>query len=71
MPNITRCLLRNLYKYPLMVGLPKIYAQNLPDTFNNNTALLKVFTGLSIALVESTLTCPIERLKVYYMTSNE
>jgi hypothetical protein len=26
---------------------------------------------MSIALVESFLTCPIERLKVYYMTSNE
>ena len=28
-------------------------------------------TGCSIALVEATLTCPIERLKVLFMTTNE
>ena len=26
-------------------------------------------TGSSIALIEATLTCPIERLKVYFMTN--
>ena len=29
-PNLTRCLLKNTYRYPLMVGLPAFYGDNLP-----------------------------------------
>ena len=31
--NFTRCVLKNSYKYPLMVGLPALYEKSLPDTF--------------------------------------
>jgi Mitochondrial carrier protein len=30
-----------------------------------------MLTGLSIGLVEATLTCPIERIKVYFMTTSD
>lgn len=33
--------------------------------------LLKFLTGCSIAIFETTLSCPIERLKVFFMTTNE
>lgn len=50
-----------------MVGLPSFYQAHLP--FKENKALLRLLTGASIALVEATLTCPIERVKVYFMTT--
>lgn len=31
LPNYTRCILRNAYKYPLIIGLPSFYQNNLPD----------------------------------------
>ena len=71
LPNMTRCLLKNSYRYPLLVGLPNFYKNYLPDSIKEHKSLLKLLTGCSIALVETTLLCPIERLKVYFMTTNE
>lgn len=68
---MTRCLLKNSYRYPLMVGLPNFYKSYLPDSIKEHKSLLKLLTGCSIALVEATITCPIERLKVYFMTTTE
>jgi len=67
LPNMSRCLVKNTYRYPLMVGLPSFYQAHLP--FKDNKAFLRLLTGLSIALVEASLTCPIERVKVYFMTT--
>jgi hypothetical protein len=53
-----------------MIGLPRFYNKNLPDQIKENKKLLKFLTGASIGLVEATLTCPIERIKVYFMTNN-
>ena len=30
-PNLARCLLKNTYRYPLMVGLPTFYSETLPN----------------------------------------
>ena len=70
-PNFTRCLLKNSYRYPLMVGLPSFYKNSLPDSVKEHKYVTKFLTGASIAIVEATLTCPIERLKVYFMTTND
>lgn len=51
-----------------MVGLPNFYKNHLPHSIKEKKTLLKFLTGGSIALVESILTCPVERLKVYFMT---
>jgi hypothetical protein len=53
-----------------MVGLPSFYNKNLPDFIRENKQLNRLLTGASIALVEATLTCPIERIKVYFMTTH-
>lgn len=71
LPNICRCLLKNTYRYPLMVGLPTFYNGYLPPSIRENKNLLRLLTGTSIAMIEATLTCPIERLKVYFMTTND
>ena len=68
---MARCLLKNTYRYPLMVGLPSFYKDHLPPSIKEHKTLTKLLTGTSIALVESILTCPIERLKVFFMTTNE
>ena len=70
-PNMTRCLLKNTYRYPLMVGLPSFYNSHLPQTIRDSKEVLRLLTGCSIAFFESTITCPIERLKVYFMTTSE
>ena len=53
-----------------MVGLPNIYKKVLPQHIQDNRYLLKFLTGISIAIVEATLLCPIERVKVHFMTYN-
>ena len=68
LPNFMRLVCRNSYKYPLLIGLPEFYKTNLPEYMRNHESLLKLATGLSIALIETTITCPIERTKVYFMT---
>ncbi len=68
---MSRCILKNTYRYPLMVGLPQFYNKNLPGQIRENKKLLKLLTGASIGLVEATLTCPIERIKVYFMTTTD
>lgn len=68
LPNLCRCLLKNSYRYPLMVGLPSFYKRHLPLSIMEHKVLTKLMTGCSIAIVEAVVTCPIERLKVYFMT---
>lgn len=68
---MARCILKNTYRYPLMVGLPSFYNTKLPASIRENKRLLRLMTALSIALVEATITCPIERLKVLFMTTND
>lgn len=70
LPNFARCVLKNSYKYPLLVGLPSLYNERLPDTIRQNKQILKLLTGASIALIETTILCPAERVKVYFMTQN-
>ena len=65
---MTRCLLKNTYRYPLMVGLPNFYKEVLPRSMQDNKQVLKLFTGLSIGLLESIILCPVERVKVHFMT---
>jgi hypothetical protein len=68
---MVRGLMKNSYRYPLMVGLPGFYKSHLPDSFKEHKYIAKLLTGCSIALIEATLTCPVERLKVFFMTTNE
>ena len=68
LPNLTRLVLRNSYKYPLLVGLPDFFRTKAPRGVHDNPSVLKFFTGFSIALIESIITCPIDRIKTYLMT---
>ena len=62
--------MKNVYRYPLMIGLPSFYEERLPDIIRENKKYQKFFTGLSIAIIESFILCPFERLKTYFMTKS-
>jgi hypothetical protein len=36
LPNLSRCILKNTYRYPLMVGLPSFYNRNLPNMIKDH-----------------------------------
>ena len=69
LPNLTRLIARNSYKYPLLIGLPQYYKCKTPE--GTSDVLLRLMTGFSVAAVEATITCPIERTKVYLMTNTD
>jgi hypothetical protein len=66
LPNFTRMVLKNVYRYPLMISLPHFYEQKVVGP--ERRKLSKLLAGFSIALIESFITCPIERAKVFFMT---
>jgi len=62
---MTRLIARNSYKYPLLIGMPQFFKEYAPG---DNAWLLKLGTGFSVALLESLITCPIDRTKTFLMT---
>lgn len=65
LPNLGRILIKQFYRYPLMIALPPFFEKQL-DT--SNLELVKAVSGLTIAVIESFILCPFERLKVFLMT---
>jgi hypothetical protein len=49
-----------------MIGLPKTFKAYIQDP-----VACKLLTGFAIAAVEATVTCPLERIKVYFMTQQQ
>lgn len=49
-----------------MIGLPAEFKKMFKDS-----KTCKLLTGLFISLIEATITCPFERIKVHFMTSSE
>ena len=50
----------------MMILIPTFFQQRLPS---HSRLLSKVLTGITIALFESLIICPLERLKIYRMTN--
>jgi len=83
-PNGLRAASKQLYRWPLMLYLPTLFHQTLhssspsssTETSNQNKkrrslALEKTLTGFSIATIETFAVCPLERLKVWMMSSHQ
>ena len=51
-----------------MVGLPNFYKEVLPESLQKKKQVLKLFTGVSIGFFETVILCPVERVKVHFMT---
>lgn len=63
-PNAARQAIKQGYRFPLMIGLPNLYRR-----VTDNEMYVQSLTGCSIAAIESVIICPLERLKVWLMTS--
>jgi hypothetical protein len=62
-------MVKNMYRYPLMIGLPNFFEKHFPARHKDNKKLQKLCAGFSIAAIESVILCPFERLKTYFMTA--
>lgn len=63
-PNAARQSIKQGYRFPLMIGLPNFYRKVI-----TNEGYVQSLTGLSIAVIESIIICPLERLKIWLMTA--
>mmetsp|Transcript_20739 Transcript_20739/g.38589 ORF Transcript_20739/g.38589 Transcript_20739/m.38589 type:complete len:273 (+) Transcript_20739:437-1255(+) len=61
-PSILRTCFKQAYRFPMMVSVPRMYR---PFAKENAAQAL---AGLSIAIFESFIICPFERLKVWLMS---
>ena len=67
LPNASVRILKNVYRYPLMVWMPHFYGTKF--SFKNQHHQ-KALTGVSIAAIEAFIMCPFERIKTYLMTTS-
>jgi solute carrier family 25 ornithine transporter 2/15 len=65
LPNGTRMVIKQAYRWPLMMLIPSIVRPVLPK---DNSSLEKSVTGVIIASIETFIICPLERFKVWRMT---
>ncbi|CAF4382879.1 unnamed protein product [Rotaria sp. Silwood2] len=70
-PNTTRRAIKQTYRWPMMLFFPSFYRNYvLPDRIQQQYPRLpKILTGMSIANFEILVINPLERLKVWLMTS--
>ncbi|CAD8138777.1 unnamed protein product [Paramecium octaurelia] len=65
-------LFKQYYRWPMMILIPKLYMQILPQKVKESApALHKGLAGITIALFESFVTCPFERVKCQMMTQQQ
>ncbi|OMJ94700.1 hypothetical protein SteCoe_2036 [Stentor coeruleus] len=64
LPNTFRASIKQAYRLPLMVAFPNLYRR-----FISKENIIQTLTGISIAVLESYFMCPLERLKIWLMTS--
>jgi hypothetical protein len=62
-PNLLRVMVKQAYRYPLMIALPVVFG-----SFTPSVVFISIATGLSIALLEVWVITPLERFKVWLMT---
>ena len=68
-PSATRNVVKQLYRWPLMLILPQAYNSVIPTSVKNNyPSVAKISTGLTLAVVDTFIICPFERLKVCLQT---
>lgn len=70
-PNTTRRAIKQIYRWPMMILFPSFYRDHILSSHiqQHYPRLPKILTGLSIANFEILVINPLERLKVWLMTS--
>lgn len=69
MPNAVRVVVKQAYRWPMMIFFPNFYMKLFPQSWTARfKGLHKISTGVTIATIETFFVCPIERMKVFLMT---
>jgi hypothetical protein len=63
LPNVMRVMLKQAYRYPLMIVLPVMFG-----VVTSSIVSISILTGVTIAIVEVWIITPLERFKVWLMT---
>jgi hypothetical protein len=66
LPHVMRLIIKQAYRYPLMLILPVCYG-----ALRGRGVLTSLLTGLTLAFMEILLITPLERLKVWLITSHQ
>jgi len=68
-PGAVRGIVKQIYRWPLMLILPNFYNSIYSVEIKKKyPSIAKVTTGLTLAVVDTFVICPFERLKVYLQT---
>lgn len=71
-PNGIRLAVKQMYRYPMMLSLPRFFEGILPSSFHKKYQdIIPFATAVTIATLESFIICPLERGKVFLMTYNK
>ena len=71
--NFIRVVAKSFYRYPLVLMFQGVFDKMFPG-MEHNSKTLTLVKGLSatcVATVESIIVCPLERVKVFFMTRTE
>jgi hypothetical protein len=70
-PNFIRVTSKQLYRWPLMLFFPRFFEKNIPQSIKQRfDGAPKICCGLAIANIEIFIITPLDRLKVYFMTTS-
>jgi hypothetical protein len=67
--NLVRVIIKNAYRWPLIIYLLDLF-KDKADKHRLNMGIAGAAAGLTTAVIESIIICPLERLKVWLMTSS-
>jgi len=67
--NFAKQFSKSIYRYPLLSGLPRFYANLFGSDYKKHQHKMKLLTSCSLAVIEATIITPFERLQVFVMTS--
>jgi hypothetical protein len=68
-PSAFRGVIKQVYRWPLMLVLPRAYSSIIPGQLQKDyPSIAKITTGLTLAAIDTFIICPFERLKVCLQT---
>lgn len=71
-PSLIRASSKNIYRWPMMLFFPRLYDKYISFEIKNIfPGIVKILTGISIANIEVLILCPLDRIKIYLMTSSQ
>jgi len=71
-PSAIRGAVKQVYRWPLMLVLPRAYSSIYPESIKQKyPSITKITTGLTLAAVDTFIVCPFERLKVCLQTKRD